>query len=511
MSLISKEASTTLLIGLVGVAVLRAIVSRVRRPKYPPGPTRLPLVGNLLQLPKEEAWVTYKDWKEKYGDVIYLEVMGSPMVILNTYQACVDILEKRSDIYSDRPMGIMASQLMGWKNAVTLSPYGDKWRKFRRMCAQTMRKEAVKVFFPIQEREVSRFLGTILEEPTKFMENFRFTAGRSLLISVYGIHVDGAKDPIIQVAEKAMSYAVYATQPGNFLVDFFPALLHVPSWMPGTGWRKYAAEGKALADEMVEAPFNTSVNNIKNGSTEINLTGMCLERNEDPEIVKWCSGTMFSAGVDTSVASIHAFVLAMLLHPNIQNRVQAEIDLVVGTDRLPLLTDRDDLPFTNAVMKELMRWQPVSPFALPHRLIKDDIYNECFIPEGTTVMPNTWAVTRDPTLFPNPDKFIPDRYLPMFDKTIPCKPEDLPMDPEKFAFGYGRRICAGMHYADTMLFITIASLMHSFDIVPALDANGKEIIPEAKFNSSIVREALDFQVTIKPRSEAHRQLILANA
>lgn len=63
-----------------------------------------------------------------------------------------------------------------------------------------------------------------------------------------------------------------------------------------------------------------------------------------------------------SVASIHAFVLAMLLHPDIQKRVQAEIDLVVGTDRLPLLTDRDDLPFTNAVMKELMRWQPVSPF-----------------------------------------------------------------------------------------------------------------------------------------------------
>ncbi|KIM45541.1 hypothetical protein M413DRAFT_442214 [Hebeloma cylindrosporum] len=508
--MLTKESLFTFGAGLVAIIAMRMIAARLRRPKYLPGPPRLPFVGNLFQMPESEAWVTYRKWAETYGDATYLEILGSPLVILNTYDACVEILEKRSDIYSDRPVGIMANILMGWSQAVVMAPYNDRWRRFRRICAQSMRKDAVKHFHPIQEREVGRYLGTLLKDPEHFMENFRLTAGRSLLRNIYGIEVTGgANDSIIATAEKAMEMGVFAAQPGNFLVDFYPALRYIPEWFPGAGWKTFARKGRKLAYEMVNVPYDMTVKAMKSGDYESSFTSLNLEKKEDEDILKWCSGSMLSAGTDTSVASVHGFILAMLLHPDIQKKCQAEIDAVCNNERLPDITDRDQLPYLSATMKELMRWQPVSPLALPHRVIKDDVYNGCFIPAGTVVMGNTWAVTRDPNLFEEPERFNPDRYLPMFGKSIPHDPAKLPLDPEAFAFGYGRRICAGMHYADSMLLISMARIISTFDIRPAKDENGKDIIPPLQFNSSIVRETLDFKVSITPRSEAAKALILA--
>ncbi|KDR67546.1 hypothetical protein GALMADRAFT_105800 [Galerina marginata CBS 339.88] len=502
---LSKDSISTLAIGLVAVFLLRTLVERIRRPKYLPGPRRLPIVGNLFDMPETESWVTYRQWKDTYGDAIYLEILGSPLVILNSYKACIELLEKRAEIYSDRPVGTMANIIMGWSQSVVMAPYNDRWRRFRRICAQTMRKDAVKQFHPIQEREVARYLGTLLKDPKHYMANFRFTAARSLLWNIYGIQVNESNSPIITTAEKAMAMGVFAAQPGNFLVDFFPALAHVPSWFPGTGWKEFARKGRILAYEMVNIPFDMTVKEMKSGDHEPSFTSINLEKNEDEDIVKWCSASMLSG----NVASMHNFFLAMALNPDVQKRCQAEIDSVTGGSRLPVIADRDNLPYVNATMWELLRWQPVSPLALPHRVTKDDVYNGCFIPAGTVVMGNTWAVARDPDLFEDPDRFNPDRYLPYFDKTIPHDPAKLPLNPNEFAFGFGRRICAGLHYAETMFLISMARVLATFDIGKETDQNGNQITPELKFNSSIVREPFDFECSIKPRSEAAEALALS--
>ncbi|KAF8878002.1 cytochrome P450, partial [Infundibulicybe gibba] len=313
-----------------------------------------------------------------------------------------------------------------------------------------MRKGAVQQYWPGQEREVRRFLGSLMTEPERFLSNFRFASGRNLLTSVYGVDVKTADDPIIMVAEKAMQMSTYATTPGTFLVDFFPILRYIPSWVPGATFQKFAKKGRELTAEMVDLPFDQTKADMKSGRYEPSFTSINLEGGEDEDVVRWCSGTMYTAGTDTTVATIHAFLMAMMLNQDIQRRAQAEIDAHIGTDRLPTIADRGDLPYVNAIMKEVMRWQPVAPsvLALPHRLIRDDIYKGCFIPAGSTVLGNTWAITRDPALYPDPERFNPDRFLPLFDKSIECATP--PLDPIAYTFGFGRRICSGMHYADTM-------------------------------------------------------------
>jgi len=130
---------------------------------------------------------------------------------------------------------------------------------------------------------------------------------------------------------------------------------------------------------------------------------------------------------------LQAFFLAMVLNPEVLKKAQGELDRVVGKGRLPEFSDRDNLPYTDAVVKEVLRWNPPLPISVPRRATQDDIYREYFIPAGTTVIENIWAVCRDPNIYPDPEAFNPDRFLK------DGKIDPLVFNPEDRVFGSGRR------------------------------------------------------------------------
>ena len=101
----------------------------------------------------------------------------------------------------------------------------------------------------------------------------------------------------------------------------------------------------------------------------------------------------------------------MMLLPEVQRKVQSEIDEVVGRERLPSLTDRSSMPYTEAVIQELTRIQPILPLGLPHRATEEFVLNDFTIPKDTVIMGNTFAVHRDPGIFENPSEFRPERFL----------------------------------------------------------------------------------------------------
>ena len=123
----------------------------------------------------------------------------------------------------------------------------------------------------------------------------------------------------------------------------------------------------------------------------------------------------------------------MVLNPEVMNKAQEELDRVVGKDRLPDFSDGNNLPYINAVVKELLRWNPPLPFGVPNRVTQDDVYRGYFIPAGATVIQNIWAVFRDPKVYPDPEAFNPDRFL----KDGEINP--LVPNPEDRVFGSGRR------------------------------------------------------------------------
>ena len=123
----------------------------------------------------------------------------------------------------------------------------------------------------------------------------------------------------------------------------------------------------------------------------------------------------------------------MIINPDVMKKAQEELDRVVGKKHLPDFTDRDNLPYVSALVKELFRWGPPLPVSVPKRTTQDDVYRGYFIPAGTTVIESIWAVFRDPNLYPDPETFNPDRFL----KDGKVDPSVL--NPEDRVFGSGRR------------------------------------------------------------------------
>uniref|UniRef100_A0A8C2EK70 Cytochrome P450, family 2, subfamily U, polypeptide 1 n=1 Tax=Cyprinus carpio TaxID=7962 RepID=A0A8C2EK70_CYPCA len=165
-------------------------------------------------------------------------------------------------------------------------------------------------------------------------------------------------------------------------------------------------------------------------------------------------GDLFIAGTDTTTNSVLWSILYMSLYPDVQEKVQQEIDAVVGSERVPSLTDKGNLPYTEATIMEVQRMTVVVPLSIPHMASETTEFRGYTIPKGTVIIPNLWSVHRDPTVWENPDDFNPGRFLDEQGKLL-RKDCFIP-------FGIGRRVCMGEQLAKMELFLMFTSLMQAF-------------------------------------------------
>lgn len=182
----------------------------------------------------------------------------------------------------------------------------------------------------------------------------------------------------------------------------------------------------------------------------------------------------------------------MTLYPEVQRKAQEEIDRVVGTGRLPNFEDRENLPYVDAVVKEALRWHPVTPIGLPHVATEDDIYNGYFIPKGAMSLAVIWGFMHDPNLYSDPMRFKPERFLG----------EQPDPDPHTMCFGFGRRVCPGRVLADMSVYLTIAQSLAVFKISTPAGIHNK-----AEFEAGIISHPIPYKADIRPRSEEHEKLI----
>jgi len=165
-----------------------------------------------------------------------------------------------------------------------------------------------------------------------------------------------------------------------------------------------------------------------------------------------------------TLTSATTLVLSMALHPEVVKEAQAELDNVVGSTHLPNITDRDHLPYIDAVTMEVLRWVSATPPGIAHCLIEDDEHQDYFMPRDTLFHSNIWAMSRDETIYEDPERFL--------------APGEEVLDPRLFAFGFGRRACIGRHFAESAIFMAFASILAAFDISKAIDENGREVEPK---------------------------------
>nr|BAL05143.1 cytochrome P450 [Phanerodontia chrysosporium] len=501
MPLLLVDIAAALMAGLVLLFMLDSW--RRKGQHLPPGPPGLPFLGNILQIPRKKEFIVFRDLGNIYGDIVTLRVPGQIFVILNSRKAVADLLDARSQLYSDRPRTIMCKDLIGWDGSVVLSDNTPRFRDCRKLLRKGLGPSAVQSFIPFLNRQSAFYLENLQKRPEAFVDIFKRNAAAISMKIAYGY--DGIQDDeeLYGIGAMANHYFAETAVVGVWPVDMLPILRHVPQWFPFAYFKKYAAHAKPIVLESVNRPFEETKRHMKRGTAGGSFTSMLLEDAKgDPDTedcIKWSGTGIFLGQMDTTTSALSWFFLSMALHPEVQAKAQAEIDKVVGNERLPRFEDKESLPYVSAVMQEVFRWHPVVPM-IPHALSKDDEYRGYFIPAKTSLIGNIWAIMHDESLYPDAEDFRPERFT-----------EDGAPDCLNVAFGFGRRVCPGILIAQAHVFVSIATTLATFNITKARDAQGNIIEPVIEDTPGAINFPQPFKVSLEPRSAAAADLIRRSA
>jgi len=489
--LLLVQYAALLLLGTLAVVVFRSVL---KARKYAPGPPAIPFLGNLHKLENDFRYNYILEMSKTYGDFTFFYNPLLSVLVLSSYRSMQDLLVNRGSKYSDRP-GSSIVELMGTGSLIT-EPFGPKWKLQRKLFHQHLNKAALPQYWSIAEHEAKRCTLRLQRDPNNWSDELRLNTTRVIL----GITYD-ARDIFATDDERALAsgeflgHVIETLSPGLFWVDTFPSLKYIPSWIPllGKEIKKLSKWGEQDRS-VIPKPFYVVKGQKEAGVAKPSFALSLLEDNAtDERTMAWLSASMYGGGSDTIWTALQAFLLAMVLYPEAQKKAQDEIERVVGNDRLPGMHDRDSLPYVENLIKEVLRWWLLAPGAISHRLMEDDEYKGYFIPKGTVIVPSTWCISRDEEMYPDPETFRPERF------TEPNADGQLPLDPHKFAFGVGRRVCPGLDFGDMVLFSNVAIFLATSTILKGLDENGKEITPTTVPIHPVRRFPEHFRCRIEPR------------
>ncbi|KAI9444588.1 cytochrome P450 [Lactarius indigo] len=474
------------------VLILIVLYSRSPWRRVPPGPRGLPLIGNVLEL-KDKVWMFQKDCKEKYEDVMYLSALGQPILVLNSLKVASELLDRRGNLYSGRPRMIMTQEIISGGLMFAIIDYrDDRWRRSRRAAHQSLTKAAARSYHNVLRKEGVLLSSALLANPSALEQHFQRAAASATMSILYDyptLETENDKNlkEIIAYAKRTSE----SSAPGAFLVELFPWMLHIPERF--AQWKYEGNRDFTRFNALFKSLFNRVLSALSEGSERPSICASLFKGSDNHQLshqeMAWFAGTLFVAGAETTSTTMNWWALAMVAHPEVQKRAHIELDTVVGRSRTPTFSDAPNLPYIQAIVKEILRWRPALPFSLPHFTMEDDWYNGMFIPKGTTCLTNLIQCNRDSYYGDDAVDFRPERFLDAHGGILPGPTET--REDGHGTYGFGKRACMGKHIANESLFISIATALWAVTFERARDQDGNEVPVD-------VNAFVDIGMTLKP-------------
>ncbi|KAF2101147.1 cytochrome P450 [Rhizodiscina lignyota] len=480
------------------------IASNIAR-NLPNGPPGLPIFGNIFDFRGSLLHVKLTEWSQQYGDVFAYKMGQSSVIVLNSPESFNDLFIKKGQKYSSRPRASNQATLITEGARIVNMQYGDLWREHRKIIHGFLGMQNAKIFLPYQEYESRRTLKHLLDEPDAFFQEVARYSGSVTFSMLMGCRFDRSDAFIPQQIGKKMQNFFTHIRPGAWLVDWIPILDYLPDAL--APWRKQAVEIRRQIMPFYLVFYEQMKERVRNGTAPdcfvarvLQNEGTKLSETEYAHLI----AELITAGTETTATTLQWFFKAAVLFPEQMKHAQKEIDRVVGRNRLPNWEDREKLPYLNAVINELHRWATATPLAFIHATSEADVYRGKSIPKGATVIPNVNAIHKNSQYYPEPDKFMPERFL---DPRDPRSSPGASPGGQHFAFGVGRRECPGRHVADASLYIVMSRILWAFDITPKPNSPP----PDGYSGAFPVFGPAVFQCAVKPRNEAAAQMIRERA
>lgn len=495
---------TALAFFLSGLVFLLSRKSKSKTLNLPPGPPGWPVVGNLFQVARSgKPFFQYvRDLLPKYGPIFTLKMGTRTMIIISSADLVREALIEKGQIFASRPRENPTRTIFSCnKFTVNAALYGPVWRSLRRNMVQNMLSATrLKGFKDARDGAMDKLIERIKSEAEAndgavwVLKNARFAVFCVLLSMCFGIEMD---EKMVETMDQMMKTVLIVLDPR--LDDYLPLLSPFFSKQ-----RKRVQEVRKEQIELLVPLIEKRRNAIKNPGSDKTaasfsyldtLFDLKIEGRKsapsDPELVTLCS-EFLNGGTDTTGTAIEWAIARMIENPDIQTKLYEEIKGVVG-DRKVDEKDMEQMPYLNAVVKELLRKHPPTYFSLTHAVIEPAKLGGHDIPTDTNVEIFLPGIAEDPKLWSDPVKFDPDRFLSGRDDADITGVTGVKMLP----FGVGRRICPGLAMATVHVNLMLARMVQEFEW-SAYPKNSKVDFSEKLEFTVVMKNTL--RAYIKPRT-----------
>ncbi|XP_057536702.1 desmethyl-deoxy-podophyllotoxin synthase-like [Amaranthus tricolor] len=445
--------------------VLTLLKPTSKKPNLPPGPPKLPIIGNLHQLSSKKTppHEVIENLAKVYGPIMHLRLGEVSAIVISSPELAKAVLRTHDANFANRPEIMVGKYVYFDSSDIGLAPYGEYWRQVRKIATLEL----------FTMRQVQSFRAVREEETYNMAKSLASMAAKGSVVNLtkvlFGLIFDITSRTVFnrkgtdQEAFRALITWISQNHTGFAIADIFPSLKFLHS-IGGTikEMEMMVEEANKILDPIINHHKFSEKNdqkeylldvlmkfhkdNVKNTSdfflTTNNIKGIILE--------------IFGAGSETSSLVIEWVMAELIKNPKAMEKAQYEVRKVQKDKGMVDESSLEELKFLKMVVKETMRLHPPAPFLVPRETIEHCQLQGYDIPARTRVVVNARTIGRDPNYWSEGDKFKPER----FEKTsVTYKGNDF----EYIPFGAGRRICPGMGLANANIELCVATLLYHFD------------------------------------------------
>lgn len=489
------------IVAFIVVLILLSIYFNKRPAGMPPGPTPLPIIGNMLQVTSwmsdNQLHIELAKAVQQYGHIFTFAIPGERNVVVNSAEIAREALLTRKDDFAGRPYNFTWDYLTRGSKDIAIGDFGPILLLQRKLVHSALRK-----YNPLLEETLIRESDKLCDrltsyggEPRDLEHDIFLTTLNIICAIVYGECYEINDPEFLRIVDynKKMFRLLAAVN----VLNLFPFMIHFPI--------KDSIDienVRIIRDNLLESKLHEHQATYKEGVirdlTDALIKALQEEQSENNDFKRIASDdyitmTMadaFSGGLETTMTTIRWFILYMMRNPDVQKKIHQELDDIIGRDVMPRLDDRDRLPYLQAAIAECARAASVVPLTIPHKACVDSTLAGYKIPKGTNLLINIWAMHHDEKFWKHPHTFDPTRFLDDNGKFTGGA-----RDMSYLPFGAGRRVCIGEALAKQELFLIIARLMHRFRFQTA---DGYPV-PEASGDLGLVYVPKNYMASAKER------------
>ncbi|XP_051470569.1 cytochrome P450 2K1-like isoform X1 [Apus apus] len=474
----------------IGLVIILAFLSILKvggfwnnhqRKNFPPGPRPLPIIGNLLLFDLKRPYRTYLQLSKIYGPVFSVQMGLRKIVVISGYEMVKEALVNQADAFAERPKIPIFEDLT--KGNGVVFAHGENWKVMRRFTLTTLRdfgmgKRAIEDRIVEEYGYLADTIGSQEGKPFDASKIINAAVANIIVSILLGKRFDYKDFRFVRLLQLTNESMRLAGKPLVMMYNMFP---HLGFLLRAN---KTLLQNRDEFHDYVKVTFVEHLKTLDKNDQRSFIDAFLVKQQEEKSSTNGhfhngnllsLVSNLFTAGVETISTTLNWSFLLMLKYPEIQRKVQEEIEQVIGSNP-PRIEHRTQMPYTDAVIHEIQRFANILPLDLPHETAADVTLKGYFIPKGTYIIPLLTSVLKDKSQWEKPDMFYPEHFLDANGKFVK-KDAFMP-------FSAGRRICAGETLAKMELFLFFTSLLQRFTFhpPPGVSISDLDLSPAISFN-----------------------------